>query len=116
MQYVLDDIIIMAYVRGDHLPGDIPLISLDCADFWSCICALDAKFETPKFGHRPAREKFLHTCGLHWDKLGGRVSLSAAADFDLLFAQSNDEYTSCCWATLALEEKAPCFDGEFFYP
>lgn len=79
------------------------------------MCAVVTERETPKFGDRSTREIFLHACGVHWSMLGGRVSLLAAAGFDLSLARSDGEYTFCRWLTLTLKEDAPCFGGDFFH-
>lgn len=57
----------------------------------------------------------MHACGAHWSMLGRQVLLPAAGSFDLLYAQSDDEYTSCRWLALALQEEAPRFGGELFH-
>lgn len=89
--------------------------ALSCDDFRAHMCAENNKLETSQFGHRSARERFIHACGVHWGFLVDRVSLPAVAGFYLPFAWSDDEYAFCRWLALALEEDAPRFGGTFFY-
>lgn len=58
--YVLGDNMTMPYDRGGGLLDEIPLFALDCADFYSHMCALNAKVQNSKSGHRSAGKRFEH--------------------------------------------------------
>lgn len=94
-QYVLDHDIIMPNVYGNHLPDSTSLFALDCNEFWPPMCALKTEFRVPRHSQRPARGRFVHAYRVHWEALGSRISLSKAAELNLLFARSDDEYTYC---------------------
>lgn len=64
-RYVLDDNIIIPFVRADQLPDNIPLFDVACEDFCSLMCAVDTALRTPKPGHRAARKRLVHSCGIH---------------------------------------------------
>lgn len=54
-RYVMDDNIIMSYVRGDHLSYDISLLAIDCDDFQEHTCVVYFEMKIPKLCHRLAR-------------------------------------------------------------
>lgn len=69
-QDVMNNDSFMSYVCSNHRPDEISLFGLDCDDFLSHMCAVDTELETPKFGRRSARERFVKTCGVHWGYCG----------------------------------------------
>lgn len=54
----------MRYVQNDNLFDNNPLFDLGCDDFRSNMRAVDTKPETPKSGHRSAKQSFVHACGV----------------------------------------------------
>lgn len=70
---VMDNNIIVQYIRGGQLLDDKPLFALDYDKLRLHMCALNDELKAPKLGFRSTRERFVQEGGDDSGMLGGCV-------------------------------------------